>query len=176
MPLVSIALGLVVVLASVPTAGGYDVLADPLGWALVVAGVAGLTGSRRRGLLIALAVVAGAVSVVLWLPEVREQVVSADPAVTWSINLPQVAFIALLLWDLRDHARASDPPAGRTLTGTTVLVVAVGLAPAVVLGGGLDTLAAGLYVLAGFVLLTVVVLLFAYSRRDWVPRRHQPTA
>lgn len=170
LPLQSIAMGLLVVALSAP-AGGYDVLADPLGWVLVLLGVARVP--EGRGLLLALAGLALVVATVLWFPAVRQPLVGGDPALTWGANLPQLAFTAALLWRLRADARAGgDVRAANWLRTTLVAVVVIGLAPAVVFGGGQgDTasLAAATYIAAGFAIVLVIVLLFAYARREWAP-------
>jgi len=169
LPLQSIAMGLLVVALSAP-AGGYDVLADPVGWVLVLLGVARLPGGR--GLLLTLGGLALAVAAVLWFPTVREPLVGGDPALTWGVNLPQAAFTVALLWTLRAEARAGDDRrAANWLRTALVLVVVTALAPAVVFGGGQgDTasLAAATYVAAGFTIVLVIVLLFVYAKRDWI--------
>ncbi|WP_299053162.1 hypothetical protein [uncultured Nocardioides sp.] len=167
LPLQSIAMGLLVVALSAP-AGGYDVLADPLGWVLVLLGVARVP--EGRGPLLALAGIALVVATALWFPAVREPLVGGDPALTWGANLPQLAFTAALLWRLRADARASgDVRAMNWLRTALVAVVVIGLAPAVVFGGGVASLAAATYVAAGFAIVLVIVLLFAYARRSWAP-------
>lgn len=170
LPLQSIAMGLLVVALSAPVGGGYDVLADPLGWVLVLLGVRALP--EGRGLLAALGGIALVVATALWFPAVREPLVGGDPALTWGVNLPQAAFTAALLWTLRAGARAGgDVRARNWLTTALAAVVVTALAPAVVFGGGQgDTaaLAGATYVAAGFAIVLVIVLLFAYAKRDWV--------
>lgn len=168
LPLQSIAMGLLVVALSAP-AGGYDVLADPLGWLLVLLGVG--RAPEGRGLLTGLAGLALVVATALWFPAVREPLVGGDPALTWGANLPQLAFTATLLWRLRAEARGGgDLRAANWLRTALVAVVVIGLAPAVVFGGGVASLAGATYIAAGFAIVLVIVLLFAYAKREWAPR------
>jgi len=70
-PLQAVAMGLVIVLLSARV-NGYDLLADPLGWVLVLIGL-GSVPVPQRGALRALATVSLVVSVVVWFPAVRRR-------------------------------------------------------------------------------------------------------
>src|SRR5207237_824767 len=91
--------------------GGIDALPDPLGWLLVVAGLLGL---RRDvpldGWLLALAALAGLVSVPLVLPGVRD---GLDPSTGWALSLPQTVFCAVLCGSLGVAAAAEGVGEGR---------------------------------------------------------------
>src|SRR5688572_7940845 len=82
----------------------YDVLADWLGWLMVIGGVRALRGHLDIQVLTWLAWLAFAVSLVFWfpqltdlLPEVDEPVEGIDPSVQWAISLPQAAFSLMLV-------------------------------------------------------------------------------
>src|SRR5262245_26786738 len=95
-PLQSIAMGLVII-ALHTEFGGYDALPDPVGWVLVVLGVLGLPADlERRSTLLAVAALAGVVSIPLWIPGVSEAVADVDESLLWAANLPQLAFVGLL--------------------------------------------------------------------------------
>jgi hypothetical protein len=166
-PLQSIGMGLVVVALSARVRG-YDVLADPLGWALVLHGLLRLpAGLRRRGTAVALTGLALTVSVPLWLPGVVDSLADADDSLVWAAGLPQVAAVAALCTGLRDAAAgAGDAGAARWLRTARDLTLAVGVLPIVVYPVAPDLLGP-LLALAVGTLLLVIVLLFRYSARPW---------
>lgn len=106
-PLQKIAMGLVIVLAPgyFEIAGQpYDILADWLGWVLVIVGMGVLRKHLDVDIAYWLAWVALVVSLVFWfpqitdlLPQVDEPVEGVDPSVAWFISLPQAAFSLLLV-------------------------------------------------------------------------------
>src|SRR6478735_2782626 len=116
-PLQRIAMGLVVVV--VDTLGGYDLLPDVLGWALVLWGVAGLPGDRSA--LRYAAVVAALTSVLLYPPAVHEPLSSADPSLQWAASLPDLVFALLLARSLQRLAQPHD----RRLAGRMRVLVTV---------------------------------------------------
>jgi hypothetical protein len=163
-PLQKVAMGLVVVVLGARF-GGVDALPDPLGWLLVVAGLLPL---RRDvpldGWLVALAALAGLVSVPLVLPGVRD---GLDPSTGWALSLPQTVFCAVLCGSLGvAAARAGDRRTGRLGVLRWAFVVA-GLGPVLVYGGGLGGLVAPLAVLVVLAEVVLVWTLFAVSRRPW---------
>lgn len=132
-PLQSIAMGLVVVLVHAPF-GGYDAVADPAGWLLVLLGLIRLRPRLAgAGVLVGVALLSLAVSTATYLPQVREQLTDSGG---WALSLPQLAFGYLLCTALAPHAG----PFSRRLLTLRWLFVALGLAPVVVLGGGLTGL------------------------------------
>lgn len=167
-PLQSVAMGLVVVVLSAPF-HGYDALPDPLGWMLVLLGVSALpTGLLHRGNLLALAVLAGLVGAVLWIPPVHSGLEDADPSLAWAASLPQIAFTVLLCHALAKlAAEADDPRATRWLAFTRTAAIAVGLLPVLVFGAGVDSLELTSYLAAGVVAVLLIWLLFTYSGRPW---------
>jgi len=112
LPLKAIALGLVIV-GLRAAVGGYDLVADPLGWVLVLVGLARLPEDLpRRGLALGAATLALLTAAALWFPALRDPVADADPALGWATSLPQLA----------------------VLVGITAAL------PILVLGGGIDVL------------------------------------
>jgi hypothetical protein len=167
-PLQSVAMGLVIIAMSARF-GGYDALADPVGWVLVVLGVRRLTPELpARGPLLGLATLAGLVSAVVWFPQVTSALYDADPSLAWAADLPQLVFSALLCHVLSERAReAGDPRAARWLATTRTLLVVVGLLPVLVFGAGMSGLELASYLAAGTVALLLIWLLFTYSARPW---------
>jgi hypothetical protein len=171
-------MGLVIVVLSARFAG-FDALADPLGWALVLVGVRALPlGVPHRTTLVRLALLAGAVSVVLWFPAVAEDLYDADPSLGWAANLPQLAFTAVLCHALAAAAGESgDAPSSRWLGLLRTAVVAVGLLPVLVFGAGLGVLEAPSYLAAGLVAVLLIGMLFARASRPWaLPQGVEPRA
>jgi peptidoglycan/LPS O-acetylase OafA/YrhL len=167
-PLQSVAMGLVIVALSARV-HGYDLLADPAGWLLVLLGLRGLPvpGPEGRRLL-ALAALAGVVSVAVWPPAATDAIYDADASLAWAVNLPQLLFSALLCHVLARRAgEADDPRASRWLTLTRTAVVVVALLPVLVFGAGMSSLEVPSYLAAALVALLLVVLLFAYASRPW---------
>ena len=165
-PLQAIAMGLVVVALSAPL-HGYDALPDPVGWALVLLGIRSLAIPLRSALL-TLGGLALVVSAVLWLPHMADRLDAVDPSLTWAANLPALATTALLAHALATEARlAGDQGARRWLLTDRTLLVLSALLPILVFGGGVGSLETPTYLLAGFALLMLIVLLFTYSGRGW---------
>jgi len=178
-PLQSIAMGLVIVALSAPLAGGYDALPDPLGWLLVILGVRGLPPDLpRRDTVFTLAWLATAASVPLWFPGVSDAAYATHPSLGWALNLPQLGFAALLCHSLAACAvAAEDRKAGSWLRLAMAGFVAAAVLPVVVFGAGVASLEVAAYVGATLVLITLILLLFAYSARPWAVDRaaDQPT-
>lgn len=166
-PLQSIAMGLVVV-ALTARVQGYDLLPDPLGWLLVLLGVAALHSLAGRRTLLALAVLAAAVSTIVWFPTSQAFLDDHDAALRWAANLPQLAFLTVLCHRLAQRAGAAgDASAARWLRTALAATLVVAVLPVLVFGGGLLGLEAYSYLAAGVALILVIWLLFAYARRPW---------
>ena len=167
-PLQSIAMGLVVIVLD--TLGRVDALPDPLGWVLVLLGVRGLPRDLpRRSLVLVLAVLAGAVSVPLWLPGVADRLHDTHPSLLWAANLPQLGFAGVLCLVLaRRAATAADPAAAAWARTTLTGVVVVAVLPVLVFGGGIAALEMPAYLGASLVLLLLIWLLFSWSSRPWI--------
>jgi hypothetical protein len=157
-------MGLVIVFLSARFAG-YDALADPVGWGLVVAGLLPLRRSLPLGgSALTLAVLAGLVAVPLVLPALDERLA---PSGQWGVSLPQTAFCVVLCSSLCALAgRAGAKEAGRFGLLRWVFV-AVALGPVLVYGGGVDALAPPVAVVAVLANVALVYYTFAVSRRSW---------
>jgi hypothetical protein len=120
-----VAMGLVLVLLDA-SVNGWDLLADPLGWALVLAGVLPVT-ELLGGRVALTAVLAFVSSLVVYPPAVVE---ALDPSVGWALSLPHVAFAVVLCLALARRL----PDFARRFRVVAVVMVVVGLAPVLVLG------------------------------------------
>ena len=162
-PLAWIAMGLVVVALSA-RGGGVDLLADPVGWLLVLLG-----GDRYGGLPSAvswLAVVALVVSGFLWWPGVADALADQDVSLVWAASVPELAAMATLCAGFARVAGTEGDRRARAWLGTaTVLAVVTALAPLPVLAADRDLDSVLLLGLVTVVL--VIVLLFRYSSRPW---------
>lgn len=157
-----------VIIALFARQGGYDLLADPVGWVLVLLGVRRLPDPVARTTLVYAAALALAVSVPLWVPAVLEAVADEDPSLAWAADLPALVFAGLLFHQLSGAARvAGDRGAATVLQGLLVLSVVVAVLPVLVFGAGWDSLAD----LAGgsgqLLNLATVGVLFAQAGRAW---------
>ncbi|GAB3775115.1 hypothetical protein FB382_004035 [Nocardioides ginsengisegetis] len=167
-PLQSIAMGLLVVVLSARF-HGYDALADPFGWLLVLLGLRDLPAELvHRSRLTSLAVLAAAVSVVLWFPAVTDALYDQDASLGWAANLPQVGFMALLCHALAARAAAvGDTRAARWLGLLRTGSIVVGLLPVLVFGAGMDSLEDPTYLAAGMVAVALIWGLFSWNARPW---------
>jgi hypothetical protein len=158
------------------TVDGYDLLADPVGWLLVLVGLASLP-VPQRGTLQALASLSLAVSVVVWFPAARDSLNVTNLALAWAAGLPELPTVILLAPALAQQARRAGDRAARTWLQTTrMLLLVVAVLPAVVLGGGLDSLDGALGVAGSLVLLLLIVLLFRCAGRAWAEPAAEPGA
>jgi hypothetical protein len=174
-PLQAVAMGLVVVLLTAPV-HGYDLLADPLGWVLVLVGLSAVP-VVARGTLQRLASLALLVSVVVWVPAARDRLNVTDASLAWAASIPELLTVIVLLHRLAGVAReAGDDAARRWLQTARTLMVVVALLPPVVLGGGLDSLVDAATLVGSLSLALVVVLLFLYAGRPWARPASDPAA
>lgn len=184
-PLQKIAMGLVIVLIPADFPGDphpawqvYDALPDPIGWALVIAGVWALAAAGDLDLDAVrwLAVLAFVVSVPLWFPQLNHLLVAKyNPDISvsgqWAVSLPQTVFSLVLARRIGQRALDEEPPdryvAGRfgVLTwGFAVLVVL----PAVAYGGDIDALKTPTLLLTGLVNVAFIFYLFMVNRRTYL--------
>ena len=165
-PLQRIAMGLIVVV--VDTLGGYDLLPDVLGWALVLWGLAGLPGPDRDGLRYA-AVAAAATSVVLYPPSVHEPLADADPSLQWAASLPDLVFALLLARALMRLARAQhERTLARRMRVLVTLIAVLAVAPVLVFAGGAEHLLPAATLLVQVMWLWLVWNLFAFHARPYL--------
>jgi hypothetical protein len=157
-------MGLVIVFLSARFAG-YDALPDPVGWGLVLAGVWPLRDRLPQGdYLLALAGLAGVLSVPLVLPSIDERLA---PSGQWGLSVPQTAFCLLLCASLATLSeRAGEREAGRFAMLRTAYV-AVLAGPVLVYGGGVDALATPVAVLSVLCNVALVYYTFKVSRRAY---------
>ncbi len=155
-------MGLVIVFLSARFEG-VDALADPVGWALVVAGLLVLRDSLPlAGTAITAAVVAGLVAVPLVLPRLEDRL---TPSGQWAASLPQIAFCVVLCTALATVADRSGTAEAVRVGVLRWVFVAVGVGPVLVYGGELDALTTPLAVVAVLANLALVYYLFKLSRR-----------
>ena len=172
-PLQRIAIGLVVVVGSAtfpahpdPSWQTWDALPDPLGWALVVAGLMTLRRVDRSFTApLLLAVLAGLVSVPLWFPQLRHHL---DASGSWAASLPQAVCCVLLCREIARVGALQQPQdhylAQRFgLLGWAFVVVIV--LPAVVLGAGVGALRGATLAFSMLVNVALVWHLFMAHRR-----------
>jgi len=155
-PLQGIAMGLVIVLVDA-SFGGYDGVPDPLGWLLVLWGLTRLRPvlAESRGLLV-LAGLCLVVSVVTYPPQVADRL---DESGGWALSLPQLAFSFAL-------ATALGPLSGwleKRFRVMRSVFVALAVAPAVVIGGDLESLRSPLAFVVAAANVYFVYLLFQAS-------------
>ena len=146
---------------------GYDLLADPFGWLLVLVGLATLPVPSRATLQ-RMATLSLLISAVVWFPAARDALNVTDLALAWAAGLPELVTLILLAHALAQVARLAGDQRARTWLQTArTLLIVVTVLPAVVLGGGFDSLDTALGVAGSLVLLLLVVLLFRYAGRPW---------
>lgn len=165
-PLQSVAMGLVIVVL-VARFGGYDALADPVGWLLVLWGVRRLPDPTT---LLVLAAAALVVACAVWFPATQQLLDDGDPSLRWAVNLPLVLFALVLCRHLAGIAGAAGDQRARAWLRTAVVLNAVlAVAPVLVFASSADELIASVYAAAAGVALLLIVLLFAYASRPWAP-------
>lgn len=171
-PLHPVALGLVII-ALVVDGSGWDLLPDPVGWALVLWGTTALPASlRHRRSLTTTATLALAAACLLWVPGTAESVADVDESLSWALSLPQLAYLVLLSDALRYAARqAGHPGRAAWFAAAELSAVAATVLPVLVFGGGLEVLAGTAVLAASLTLLLLVALTLASARAPWAGGR-----
>ncbi|MCB0895271.1 MAG: hypothetical protein H6529_12425 [Nocardioides sp.] len=165
-PLQAVGMGLVIVALGAKVAG-FDLLADPLGWLLVLYGVRRLPQLPWSSTVTALCTLALAASVVLWFPAVPEALADQDASLEWAASLPQIVAVATLCAALARLAQeAGDRRAYAWLRTALTLLVLTAVVPVVVLSVEPGAVA-GMLLLGLVTIVVVIVLVFAYSSRPW---------
>jgi len=175
-PLQKVAMGMVIVVLFAyfpahpsPDWKRYDALADPLGWVLVLLGMAALVRhddafSTSRWC----AVLAGVVSIPMWFPQLSHRL---DDSGQWFASLPQIVFGLLLCREI-GVLGASQSPADRYVERRFGLLVwgfgLVAVLPVVTLGGGIDQLEGPTQLMSLLVNVAFIWLLFRVHRREWL--------
>ena len=167
-PFHAVSLGLLLILLTV-VAGGVDLLADPVGWALVLVGVRSLPPAYPlRTPLQYAAGLALLVSVPLVVPGVRDSLLDAGPALGWAVSLPTFLVLGLLAHAVATAASAEgDGSRATTYRVVEVGAVLVALLPVVVFGAGVDVLGPPAALLVVLVPVVLLVSLFLHSDRTW---------
>lgn len=170
-PLQTVALGLVVI-GLYAKWGDYDLLADPAGWLLVLGGLKILTDRvpalPYRSVLWVLGLLALGASAALAAPSVRGWFEDAEPALGWAVDVPALAFCALLCHALVAGARAARQiAAAGWLQWTSLGFIASVLAPVVVIGGDVEALRGPSELVTALAQLSLFVLCLAYAGRTW---------
>jgi hypothetical protein len=175
-PLQRIAMGMVIVIGSAlfpahpsPSWEQYDGLPDPIGWVLVILGMVALA---RADEVFAtsrwLAVLAGAVSVPMWFPQLHHHL---DASGEWFASLPQIAFCLVLAREI-GLLGARQSPADRYAAKWFGLLVwgfaLVGVLPVLALGGGVSALESTTLLFSMLVNVVFVYFLFRVHRREWL--------
>jgi len=184
-PLQKIAMGLVIVLVPAyfpahphPAWAVYDAVPDPIGWALVVAGVWALARSSDLELTVVmwLAVLALLASIPLWLPQVNHLLVPKyNPSITvsaqWAVSLPQTAFSLVFARTIGQAGQFREPRDPYVAGRFGVLTWGFGLAlllPAVAYGGNVENLQRPTLALIGLVNIAFIFYLFMVNRREFL--------
>jgi hypothetical protein len=164
-PLQKVAMGLVIVFLTARFAG-YDALPDPIGWGLAIAGLVPLRARLPQGdSLLALAVLAGLISVPLVLPAVNDRL---TPSGQWGLGVPQTAFCLLLSISLATLAERADEPVAKRFGLLRTAYIVVLFLPVLVYGGGVTELAIPMAVLSVVSNVALVYYTFKVSRRPYV--------
>ncbi|GAA1477401.1 hypothetical protein GCM10009623_18470 [Nocardioides aestuarii] len=170
-PLSLLAVGLLIALLDI-SFEGVDVVADWIGWLVVLLACAGLPPQLAPARLAVAGAAALLVSVAIWIPGALVDVEALPLPLAWAISLPEVGFGLLLALSM---ARAAGGAGDESARGWWRLVLAgnivVLLLPPVVYGAGVvAVLLVG--VLIGLVTaITEIVLCFRHGDRPWA----QPT-
>jgi hypothetical protein len=164
-----LAMGLVIVFLRADF-GGYDALADPVGWGLVIWSLWGLRGRlANTDVLLWVATIALAASAATYPPAVSERLTASGQ---WGVSLPQIGFCLVLCGSLATWARSTVAAGGgpgrassraRWLDLLRWVYLAVAVGPVVVLGGGVEQLTSAVAVLSVVANVALVYLTFAVS-------------
>lgn len=155
-PLQKIAMGFVFVLVDA-SFDGYDGVPDPVGWAMVIAGLLSLRSVLdNASALLTLAGISLLAAVATYPPQVYERL---DESGGWALSLPQIAFSFAL-------CSALAPVSGRLAGRFRVLrwvFAAMAVGPVLVFGGGVEVLRDPLAFLIVGANIYLVYLLFQAS-------------
>jgi hypothetical protein len=175
-PLQKIAMGMVIVIGSAlfppnpsPSWEKYDALPDPLGWLLVVFGMFELARADDRFATSRwLALLAGVVSVPMWLPQLHRHL---DASGEWFASLPQIAFCLVLAREIGLLGMSQTPADGYVAKRFGLMVwgfALVAVLPVLAIGGEVDQLEGVTLAVSSLVNVAFVYLLFRVHRRTWL--------
>lgn len=156
----TIAMGLLIIVLDVP-ATGWDWIADPLGWVLILLGLSAIREvvPNHRGLAIT-AWVCLAVSVIIYPPD---SVATLDDSLGWVFSLPTVVWCFLMTDSLHDVAEGGRRT---TLLWLRHVFVLVGVLPLLVYLAGLDWLTVPAAVVAVAANIALLYLLWTGEEGD----------
>ena len=159
-------MGLVIVVL-VARFRGYDALADPLGWLLVLWGVRRLADPT---LLLTLAGAGLVVACAVWFPATQGVLERSEPSLRWAVNLPQVIFCVMLCHRLAALAAAfGEVKAAAWQRTTMALNTVLAIAAVLAFASESDHLLPAIYAAAAGVVVLLIVLLCAPAGRSWAP-------
>ncbi len=139
--------------------GGYDAVPDPVGWAMVIAGLVSLRPRIESGSgLLMLAGLCLVVSAATYPPAVSGLL---DESGGWALSLPQIGFSVMLCTSL---APVADRLSSRFLALRWVFV-ALAAGPVLVFGGAVEALRSPIALLIVGANVYLVYLLFLASRQ-----------
>lgn len=175
-PLQKIAMGMVFVVGTAffpahphPSWQRFDGLPDPFGWLLVILGMRALTRlGRSFEPAWWAALVAGAVSVPMWFPQLNHHL---DDSGKWALSLPQLAFCYLLARAIAERGAEQQEPDSYVIQRFGLLMwgfAVLAILPPLAIGGGATALDNTTVAVALLVNLAFVYFLFRVHRRDWL--------
>lgn len=156
----AIAMGLVMVILDVRVER-WDLIADPLGWGLVILGLTRMRGPVPRGTLLGLAAVAGVISFVSVDGALLE---SLDPSMAWLISLMELAFDITLATVVADVLADSRPDLARRLRTLRWFFVAAAIAPVMIFGADIGVLLVPVAILVIVTYVYYIYLLFGAAK------------
>ncbi|MCW2752868.1 MAG: hypothetical protein JWQ32_279 [Marmoricola sp.] len=188
-PLQKIAMGLLVIFipADFRIAGQvYDALPDPVGWALVLSGLAALRSRIDVDVAYWFAWVALLVSIPLWVPQLAHHLPSIPDhlrthaelsqatkaaSIGWALSLPQSVMSLLLARRIGETGVVQEPRdvfvAGRFGVLTWGLAAIIVLPP-IAYGGDVANLIRPTLLAIGLVNAVLIYYLFRVHRREWL--------
>ncbi len=166
-PLSLVAVGLLLVIGDI-SVDGVDLVADWVGWLVVLLACAGLAPQLRPALLALVATVALLVSVVVWIPGALVEVDDLPLSLAWAISLPEIVFTLLLALSMARAAGAADDESARgwwrlVVAGNVVML----LLPPVVYGAGVVAVLLVGVLIGLATAVTEIVLCFRHGGRPW---------
>lgn len=166
-PLSLLAVGLLLVLVDL-SINDIDLVADWVGWLVVLLACAGLPPQLAPGRLAGVAAVALLVSALVWIPGALVDVESVPTSIAWAISLPEVVFGMLLAVAMaRAAGRAGDESARGWWRLVIAGLVVVLLLPPVVFGAGVVAVLVLGVAIALATAITQIVLCFRHGGRPW---------
>ena len=171
-PLSLLAVGLVLALLDI-SVDGVDLVADWVGWLVVLLACAGLPPQLAPARLALVGASALLVSVAVWIPGALVDVEALPLPLAWAISIPEILFGLLLALSMARAAGDAGDESARgwwrlVLAGTVVVL----LLPPVVDGAGVVAVLLVGVLIGLATAITEIVLCFRHGDRPWA----QPAA